>query len=179
MMPNRNRVVVTGIGVLAPNGTGVKAFWKSLLEGASGVGPITLFDATNFKSRIAGEVKGFDPFDHIPPELKPKRMARHTQLAYAATMMALKDAGLNVDELELPSPTPVVVGVSTSALDVIERVFHEVNGPGPDRVSPTSLAASQPQAAVNVIAELDLLLTPPLCHRRAHRGWMRLPLRPP
>ena len=93
MMPNRNRVVVTGIGVLAPNGTGVKAFWKSLLEGASGIGPITLFDATNFKSRIAGEVKGFDPFDHIPPELKPKRMARHTQLAYAATMMALERCG--------------------------------------------------------------------------------------
>jgi 3-oxoacyl-[acyl-carrier-protein] synthase II len=153
MMPKRNRVVVTGIGILAPNGTGLKAFWDSLLGGTSGIGPITLFDATNFKSRIAGEVKGFDPSDYIAPELKPKRMARHTQLAYAATMMALKDAGLNLENLELPSPTPVVIGVSTSALDVIERVFHEVNGPGPDSVAPTSLAASQPQAAVNVIAE--------------------------
>ena len=63
----RNRVVVTGIGVLAPNGIGLEEFWKSLLEGRSGVGPITLFDAKNFKSRIAGEVKGFDPREFIEP----------------------------------------------------------------------------------------------------------------
>src|ERR1700704_3772332 len=141
-MIKRNRVVITGMGVIAPNGIGLKAFWESLLAGRSGIGPITLFDPGDLKSQIAGEVKGFNPLEYIPPELKPKRMARHTQFAYAATMMALKDAGLNVDDLELPSPTPVVIGVSTSALDVIERVFHEVNGPGPDRVAPTSLAAS-------------------------------------
>ena len=153
-MTKRNRVVITGFGVLAPNGTGLEAFWESLLAGRSGIGPITLFDASGFKSRIAGEVKNFNPFDYIEPELKPKRMARHTQLAYAATMMALKDAGLDTDNLELPSPTPVVIGVSTSALDVIERVFHQVNGTaGPDRVSPFSLGASKPQAAANVIAD--------------------------
>src|SRR5690242_20968917 len=82
IMGKRNRVVITGIGVLAPNGIGLDAFWESLLAGRSGIGPITLFDATNFKSRIAGEVKGFNPADFIEPELKPKRMARHTQLAY-------------------------------------------------------------------------------------------------
>src|SRR5437870_12112412 len=153
-MTKRNRVVITGFGVLAPNGTGLEAFWESLLAGRSGIGPITLFDASGFKSRIAGEVKNFNPFDYIEPELKPKRMARHTQLAYAATMMALKDAGLDTDNLELPSPTPVVTGVGTSALDVIERVFHQVNGTaGPDRVSPFSLGASKPQAAANVIAD--------------------------
>src|SRR6476646_11779870 len=138
-MIKRNRVVITGMGVLAPNGIGLEAFWDSLLNGRSAIGPITLFDASNLKSQIAGEVKNFNPSEYIEPELKPKRMARHTQLAYAATMMALKDAGLDLEELDLPSPTPVVIGVSTSALDVIERVFHEVNGPGPDRVSPTSL----------------------------------------
>jgi 3-oxoacyl-[acyl-carrier-protein] synthase II len=141
------------MGVLAPNGIGLEAFWKSLLEAKSGIGPITLFDATEFKSRIAGEVKDFNPFDYIEAELKPKRMARHTQFAYAAAMMALEDAGLDIDDLHLPSPTPVVIGVSTSALDVIERVFHEVNGPGPDRVSPTALGASKPQAAANIIAD--------------------------
>lgn len=153
MMRKRNRVVVTGIGVLAPNGTGLEAFWSTLLAGKSGIGGITLFDATKFKSRIAGEVKNFHPLDYIDIEQKPKRMARHTQLAYAATMMALKDAGMDIDRLDLPSPTPVVIGVSTSALDVIERVFHEVTGPGPDRVLPTALAASKPQAAANVIAD--------------------------
>ncbi len=149
----RNRVVITGMGVLAPNGTGLKAFWKSLLAGESGIGPITLFDPTGFSSRIAGEVKGFDPNDYFEPKMKPRRMARHTQLAYAATMLALKDAGLDPDHLHLPSPTPVVVGVSTSALDVIERVFEHVSADRPDRISPFALGASKPQAAANVIAE--------------------------
>src|SRR5215468_44317 len=124
-MISRNRVVVTGIGVLAPNGIGLEQFWESLLAGRSGIGPITLFDASDLKSQIAGEVKGFVPHDYIEPELKPGRMARHTQFAYAATMMALRDAKLEISDKDLPSPTPVVVGVSTSALDVIEQVFSD------------------------------------------------------
>lgn len=152
-MIKRNRVVITGMGVVAPNGIGLEAFWDSLLNCRSGIGPITLFDASNFKSRIAGEVKNFNALDYIEPELKPKRMARHTQLAYAAAMMALDDADLSLDALELPSPTPVIVGVSTSALDVIERVFHDVNEGSPNRVSPAALSASKPQAAANLIAE--------------------------
>src|SRR5213083_2715141 len=117
-MNRRNRVVVTGMGIVAPNGIGLDAFWKSVLAAKSGIGPITLFDASNFKSRIAGEVTDFDPFDYIEADLKPKRMARHTQFAYAAAMMALQDGGLEVSEADLPSPTPVVVGVSTSAMDI-------------------------------------------------------------
>lgn len=152
-MRKRNRVVVTGMGVLAPNGTGLKAFWKSLVAGESGIGPITLFDASGLASRIAGEVKGFDPLDYFERSMKPRRMARHTQLAYAATMLALKDAGFDLDNLRLPSPTPVVVGVSTSALDVIERVFQHVTQSRPDRISPFALGASKPQAAANVIAD--------------------------
>jgi 3-oxoacyl-[acyl-carrier-protein] synthase II len=152
-MTKRNRVVVTGMGVLAPNGTGLDAFWKSLLEGKSGIGPITLFDATGYKSRIAGEVKNFDPEDYIEPELRPKRMARHTQLAYAATMMALKDAGLDLAALDLPSPTPVVIGVSTSAIDIIESVYRAVENDTPNRAPTTSAAASIPQAAANLIAD--------------------------
>src|SRR5437016_11224012 len=80
-------------------------------------------------------------------------MARHTQLAYAAAMMAIEDAGLKITELDLPSPTPVVVGVSTSALDVIERVFVDSDRRGLDGVSPIALGASKPQAAANVIAD--------------------------
>jgi 3-oxoacyl-[acyl-carrier-protein] synthase II len=152
-MIKRNRVVITGMGVLAPNGTGLEAFWESLLAGRSGIGPITLFDANGFKSRIAGEVKNFNPLDYIEAELKPKRMARHTQLAYAATMMALKDAGLDPNNLELPSPTPVVIGVSMNAMDVIERAFYAVQDMGPNRAAPTTSAASIPQAAANVIAD--------------------------
>src|SRR5882672_9329502 len=106
-MNKRHRVVITGMGILAPNGIGLEAFWESLLAAKSGIGPITLFDATNFKSRIAGEVKDFDPFDYIEADQKPKRMARHTQFAYAAAMMALEDAGLDINNLQLPNPTPV------------------------------------------------------------------------
>src|ERR1700731_4301608 len=127
----RNRVVITGMGILAPNGIGTEEFWESLLVGRSGIGPITLFDASDLKSRIGGEVKGFDPHNYIEPELKPKRMARHTQFAYAATMMALKDAGLEISEADFPSPTPVVVGVSTSAMDVLERGFRDLHERGP------------------------------------------------
>src|SRR4029077_19737240 len=149
----RNRVVITGMGILAPNGIGIEAFWESLLAGRSGIGPITLFDASEFKSNIAGEIKNFNPLDYIESELKPKRMARHTQLAYAAAMMALKDAGLDPNNLESPSPTPVVIGVSTSAIDVIESVYFAMRDNGPNRAPTTSAAASIPQAAANVIAD--------------------------
>lgn len=149
----RNRIVITGMGIVAPNGIGLNEFWDSLLKGRSGIGPITLFDASDLKSRIAGEVKNFDPLDYIEPELKPKRMARHTQFAYAATMMALEDARLEICEASLPSPTPVVVGVSTSALDVIENVYRVSDNRGIDAIAPTALAASKPQAAANVIAD--------------------------
>ena len=149
----RNRVVITGMGILAPNGIGVEPFWKSILAGQSGIGPITLFDSNGFKSRIAGEVKNFEPEDYIEPDLKPKRMARHTQLAYAATMMALRDAGLDPSNLDLPSPVPVVIGISTSAIDVIEGVYNALQEKGPNRVPTTSSAASIPQAAANTIAD--------------------------
>jgi len=152
-MAKQNRVVVTGMGVLAPNGTGLHSFWNSLIEGRSGIGPITLFDATGYKSRIAGEVKGFEPLDYIEADLKPKRMARHTQFAYAATMMALQDAGLDFENLELPSPTPVIIGVSTSAIDVIESVYRAVQNDTPNRAPTSSAAASIPQAAANLIAD--------------------------
>src|SRR5438034_1981974 len=145
-MVKRNRVVFTGMGVLAPNGIGLEAFWDSLLSGRSGIGPITLFDASNLKSQIAGEVKNFNPSEYIEPELKPRRMARHTQFAYAATMMALRDAGFNPTDLELPSPTPVIIGVSMNAMDVIERAFDAAREHGPNRIPTTTSAASIPQA---------------------------------
>ena len=152
-MIKRNRVVITGMGIVAPNGIGIEPFWESLLAGRSGIGPITLFDATGFKSRIAGEVKNFNPLDYIEPELKPKRWARHTQFAYAAAMMALEDAGLDLDQLDLPSPTPVIIGVSMNAMDVIERAFNSVRDDDPNRMAATTSAASIPQAPAVAIAE--------------------------
>lgn len=152
-MGYRNRVVVTGMGVLAPNGTGLKAFWKSLVAGESGVGPITRFDASGYRSRIAGEVKNFDPLDYMPASWKPKRMARHTQLAYAATQMALKDADFDPCRSRLGTILPVCIGVSTSAMDVLERGFNELMNRGPRGVNPGVVSNCQPQAVARMIAE--------------------------
>lgn len=138
---------------MAPNGIGKEAFWNSLLNGDSGIRRITLFDPTELDSQIAGEVKGFDPSQFIEPSLKPSRMARHTQFAYAATKMALADAKLALDQMDLPSLIPVVIGVSTSAMDIIERGFVRANNGGQYRVSPTALSALSPQAAANTIAD--------------------------
>jgi 3-oxoacyl-[acyl-carrier-protein] synthase II len=150
---NRNRVVVTGMGVLAPNGSGLDAFWKSIVAGESGIGPITGFDATNFKSRVAGEVKNFNPLEHMPAEWKPHRMARHTQLAYTAMEMALKDARFDPRTERSTAVLPICVGVSTSAMDVLERGFRELNERGPRGVNPGVVRNCQPQAVAHLIAE--------------------------
>ena len=122
----RNRAVLTGMGVLAANGTGIETFWANLVEGRSGIGPITLFDASDLPSRIAGEVKQFDPEAYVDPKLKPKRMGRFTQLGVAAARLAFQDAGLTPAELRRPADLPVVMGVSTNAMDLneIEPQIH-------------------------------------------------------
>jgi len=110
---------VTGLGVLAPNGTGRDAFWHTLVHGESGIGPLTLFDAGDLPCRIGGEVKGFDPLAYIDAKLKPhKRMSRAAQLGIAAAKLALCDAGLTNEELRNYAETPVMMGVSTSAMDL-------------------------------------------------------------
>ena len=149
----RNRAVITGIGILAPNGTGIDAFWESLLAGRSGIGPITAFDASEFKSRIAGEVKNFDPLDYMDAEWRPKRMARHTQLAYAATKMALQDANLDPKAERNGSVLPICIGVSTSAMDILERGFRELEDRGARGVNPGVVKNCQPQAVALLIAE--------------------------
>ncbi len=117
-----NRVVITGVGVFAASGNTREGFWTSLLEGLSGIGPVTLFDCSDFQCRIAGEVKDFDPHDYIDPTLKPKRrMSRAAQLAVASAHDAIADAGLTVSDLQKRDNTPVVMGVSTNAMDVLER----------------------------------------------------------
>lgn len=152
-MAKNNRVVVTGMGVIAPNGTGLREFWRTLVAGESGIGPITLFDATGFKARIAGEVKGFDPLDYMPAQWKPRRMGRHTQLAFAATQMALRNADFDLATRPRGSVLPVCIGVSTSALDVIEKGFHELQEKGPCRVNSGVVSNCQPQAAAHLIAQ--------------------------
>ena len=149
-MLKRNRVVVTGMGILAPNGIGLEAFWDSLVHGRSGIGPITQFDASAFKSRIAGEVKGFEPLDYIDPKYKPKRMARHTQFAFAAMKMALADADFEPSKHPIDHPIPVMLGVSTTAMDIVEDLEENMSKRGPRGVT-AGVVDGQPQAATQML----------------------------
>lgn len=146
------RAVITGIGVVAANGIGLEAFWKTLTEGCSGVGPITLFDASKFPNRIAAEVKGFDPARHLPVSAKWKRMARHTQFALSALDMALADAALGDSLTRGERPVSVAIGVSTSAIEVVQGVAYVVQGGEADRVRPGMVWASQPHAVATTLA---------------------------
>jgi 3-oxoacyl-[acyl-carrier-protein] synthase II len=152
-MLNRSKVVVTGIGVVAPNGIGKEAFWSTLLEGRSGIGPITLFDASQHPSRIAGEVKGFNPALHLGPAVKARRMARQTQFALAACLQAIADAALTGEAITPGSSVPLIVGVSSSALEVITRGIDRMHRIGPESISIHSAYASSPHQSAGVISE--------------------------
>jgi len=152
-MYGRNQAVITGVGVLAANGIGKEAFWDTLRSGQSGIGPITLFDASRHRSRIAGEVKDFDPTRYVEGQFKPKRMPRNAQLALAATRMALDDANLDgASESGLILPIPVILGVSYSALDVIDRQTSAMHRRGPGGVSPQTVRQSTPQAVAATVS---------------------------
>ena len=94
---NSRRVVITGMGIIAPNGVGVENFWDSLVCGRSGITKITSFDASSYSSQIAGEIKDFDPTNYMSPK-SVRRMDRFAQFAVACTRMALDDADLEISE---------------------------------------------------------------------------------
>ena len=98
--PKRTRVVITGMGAITPLGHTPDDLWCGLLAGRSGIGPVTLFDATNYKTRIAGEVKGFDPTKYVEAK-DARRMGRATLFALGAARDALNDAGIkgNFDDI--------------------------------------------------------------------------------
>lgn len=151
-MEAQTRVVITGMGVVAPNGIGLEAFWSSLLAGRSGIGPITHFDATDFPVKIAGEVRGFDVRDYIP-DAKPHRMSRQTQLALVACKMAVEHAGLTRETLKRQEPIRMVLGISSSAADIIEAAKATIMTKGPRRVR-LLVGASQPSATAADLVQL-------------------------
>ncbi len=153
MALRRPRVVITGMGVLAANGIGLHAFWDTLIRGQSGIGPITLFDSSGFRVHIAGEVKNFDLTHYVNGGIKPKRFGRHTQFSIAACKMALDQAGLTVEALREYDRLPVAMGVSTSAMEVIERNKDRLNERGPDFVSPYGVSSCQPHAVSLALAD--------------------------
>ena len=96
-----HRVVITGMGVVSPLGNDKETFWDALLSGKSGIGPITHFDASQYPSRIAGEVKHFDPLNYMEKK-DARRMDRFVQFAVAAAKMALEDAAFDMRVAWIP-----------------------------------------------------------------------------
>lgn len=150
---NRNRVVITGLGAIAANGIGKDEFWKTLVAGESAISGITHFDASGLKSQIAGEVKGFDPYNYIESSFKVKRRARHTQFAVVATAMALRDAGLNAKKLNLNHPIPVLVGVGSSSFEMIADSAIAIAKKGARHATPVLIAECSPNSVTGAVAE--------------------------
>ena len=145
-MGRGRRVVVTGIGLICPTGIGTENAWKAILAGRSGIGPVTLFDATPFPCRIAGEVPAFDPLDFVEKK-DVKKTARFIHFALAATEFAVRHAGLDM-KAEHPDRVGVFVGSGVGGFEAIEREHAKLTNQGPGRVSPFFITA----AIVNLAA---------------------------
>ena len=129
------RVVVTGIGLVTPVGNDTPSSWKALCEGTSGGGPITYFDASDQDTRIACEVKGFDPKLWMPNAKEVRRNDRFVHFAMAGARQALADADLTIDE-RIRDDVGVIVGSGIGGLHACHDQFKTLFDRGPDRVSP-------------------------------------------
>jgi len=146
----RKRIVITGLGCLSPLGNDVPSTWQAILAGKSGGGPITLFDASAQKSRIAAEVKGFDPAALFGPR-DARRMDRFTQMAVAAAEEALKDSGLAIDDQNRTRTGAVIgsgIGGSTTMFEQVKLYLAN----GPHRVSPFLVPMIIPDSAGGLVA---------------------------
>ena len=154
-MNSDNRVVVTGIGAMTPLGHTAQESWRNLAKGTSGVGPMTLCDPTPFPCRIAGEVKDFDPIQFINPK-EARRMARFSQLAVAAALMAMDDASLSVSPEE-SYRVGVLLGNGNGGFPTTEEGCRVLVEKGGMRVSPYFFPMTLPNmAAANVSRVLGL-----------------------
>lgn len=140
------RVVVTGLGLVTPLGIGVKETWQALIEGKSGAGPITRFDAKDFPVQIAAEVKGFDPEDYIDKK-EIKKMDTFIHYAIAASQMALEDSGIRLSD-ELRDRIGVYIGAGMGGLPAIEHSFLTLLEKGPRKVTPFFV----PMSIINLAA---------------------------
>lgn len=132
---SKKRVVITGLSALTPLGNNLETTWRNLLDGKSGIGPITLFDAADFDSRIAGEVKNFNPEEFGIAVKQVRRMDRFVQFAVAAAGMLMPHSGYRITP-ENEDRIAVMLGVGLGGLDTIEKFHTKLVEAGPSRVSP-------------------------------------------
>jgi 3-oxoacyl-[acyl-carrier-protein] synthase II len=131
---NKRRVVVTGLGMISPLGVGNEPTWQGLIEGRSGIGPITKFDATAYAARIAGEVKGFDPENWIEKK-EVKKSDTFIHYAVVAAQMAVDDAKLDTKSVD-SERFGVIIGSGIGGLPLIEEMHRKLMERGPARISP-------------------------------------------
>jgi 3-oxoacyl-[acyl-carrier-protein] synthase II len=142
----RRRVVVTGLGIVSPVGNSVSEAWQNLVAGRSGIGPITRFDAAAFKSRIAGEVKGFDVSAYLSPK-EARRMDVFIHYGMAAGIQAIKDSGIEVTEANAER-IGVNIGSGIGGLPMIEETHSDFLAGGPRKISPFFI----PGTIINMIS---------------------------
>jgi 3-oxoacyl-[acyl-carrier-protein] synthase II len=131
----KRRVVVTGVGAVTPLGNSATALWKNLLAGKSGAGPITRFDAAQFDTRFACEVKGFNADDYLDKK-EARRMDLFTQFALAAAKQAIDDAELEKDSGRDRDRVGIVLGSGIGGMETFEREHRKLVEKGPSRISP-------------------------------------------
>ena len=147
-----SRVVVTGMGALSPLGNTIDEFWNALLQGRSGIGPISLVDPSSYPCKIAGEVTDFDAADYMDPK-EAKRMARFSQLAVAAAGLAMEDAGLDTQKLD-QERLGVVMGNGVGGFPTTEENARVLVEKGGMRISPYFIAMILPNMAASNVSRL-------------------------
>ncbi|MBU0549815.1 MAG: beta-ketoacyl-ACP synthase II [Candidatus Omnitrophica bacterium] len=135
MCDNNRRVVVTGLGVISPVGNSIQPFWNSLIEGKSGIAEITTLDASEFDSKIAGEIKDFNPQKYGISARDTRRMDKFVRYAIAASKQAIEDTGIDLDKAN-KDRIGVLIGSGIGSLQVVEREYAAYLKGGPSRVSP-------------------------------------------
>ena len=129
--------MLTGIGILSPVGIGIEDTWSSLLAAKSGIRKITLFDASEYPARIAGQVWDFDVDDHFSPK-EARKLDRYQQFALVAARQAMADAGLSAETID-GDRTGVVIGTGLGGLETLHAVANLLSDKGPKRVSPFTI----------------------------------------
>ncbi|MCC6214470.1 MAG: beta-ketoacyl-ACP synthase II [Polyangiaceae bacterium] len=159
------RVVITGVGLVTPCGVGTEETWAAVCGGRSGAAPITLFDAKDFSTRFACEVKGFDPAAWVDKK-KLKEMCRFIPFSLAATKLALAQAALDLTDEEREDAA-VFVGVGLGGLEALERITLVVEHKGPGKVSPYFIPSLIANMAAGQISIEHGFMGPTLSHTSA------------
>ena len=149
-MGNKTRVVVTGLGAITPIGNDVASFWQGLKDKKVGIAPITYFDTTDYKAKLAGEVKDFEPKKYMDPKAA-RRMEPFSQYAVAAAGEAIAQAGLDMEK-EDPFRVGTSIGSGIGSLQAMEREHKKMLEKGPNRVNPLLVPMMISNMAVGNVA---------------------------